>query len=118
LNIAKDRKVLILGLVLLGLLLTVLGVVHHRKTADVPGPKPGPVLMSLAITVAFNDQGNDPTALDGPEMEQPVMDQLDGRACWRYPFIYRVRALQGGMVLHRGAFWVKDGHVIRQRWDS
>ncbi len=119
-NIAKDRKALIRSLVFLGLLLTALGVVHHRKTAGAPqaGPKPGPMLMSLAISMAFRDQGNDPAALEGPEVYPPALDHLDDRACWRYPFTYRVRTPLGGMVLHHGAFWVKDGRVIRQRWDS
>jgi hypothetical protein len=123
-SFAKDRKVLIWSLVLLGLPLMVLGAVHHEKQlaewgpgAQLPGPKPGMMMMTLAVNVAFRKHAEDPNSLEGLAFLEPTVDQEGDLACWRYPFNYWARNRFGMMSMHRGTFWVKDGHVIREQWD-
>ena len=117
---AKDRKWLIWSLSL-GLPLLLFGSVHHRRPAgdpaQLPGPKPGPMVMTLAVGEALRKHLSDPESLEDREVYGPFADHLDNLACWRFPIVYRTRAASGGMVLHRGAFWVKDGHVLRVQWD-
>jgi hypothetical protein len=119
LSITKGRKVLIWALVVCGLPLLLLGFAFRGGSrADDPGPRPGAMLMTMAIGVAFHNRGNDPTTLEGSILQPPAVDQLGGKACWRFPFSYRVRTPLGGTVFRRGVFWVKDGHVLREQWDD
>jgi hypothetical protein len=117
-NIPKDRKVLIWSLIVFGLALVVYGSVHLRKPGpDSPGPKPGAMLMSLAVGEALQKRVGDPNDLEDREVYAPTEDRVGGLACWRFPILYRTRTPQGGMVLHRGVFWVRAGHVLRVQWD-
>jgi hypothetical protein len=117
-NIAKDRKVLIWSLIVFGLPLLVYGAVHHRSPdADSPGPRPGAMLMSVAVGEALHKHVGDPNGLEGQAVYSPAVDRLGSLACWRFPILYRTRTPLGGMVLHHGTFWVKDGHVLRVQWD-
>ena len=120
----KDRKVLICSLVILGLPLMVLGAVHHEKReaaqepgSQDPGPKPGNMMITMAIAVAYRKHADGPNAMIGPEVFPAAVDQLGGAACWRFPFQYWAVNPFGMRSLHLGAFWVKDGRVIREQWD-
>ena len=128
---AKDRKVRNWSLLVVGLGLIGLAVgLRHRPGAVLPGdlpdaqaaqlagPKPGAMLMTYAIGIAFGKQGHDPNILEEPDVYSPVLDRLGNLPCWRYPFTYRTRTFLGGEVLHRGAIWVKDGQVIGKQWDG
>ena len=121
---AKDRKVLICSLVILGLPLMVLGAVHHARGesgpepgAQAPGPKPGTMMMEMAIAVAYRKHANGLNAIIEPEVFPPTLDNLGGVACWRLPFHYWATNLYGMQSLHQGAFLVKDGRVIQEQWD-
>jgi hypothetical protein len=120
-RIAKGRKRLIWILLVFGLPLLVYGSVRQLRPgpdpAQLPGPRPGAMLMSLAVGDALRHRIPDPESLEGQEVYGPAEDHLDGVACWRFPVIYRTRTSLGGLVLHRGALWVKDGRVIREQWD-
>lgn len=118
-SITKGRKALIWGLAVCGLPVALLGFAFRCGTGpDDPGPRPGPMLMTMAIGVAFHNRGNDPVTLEGSVVQEPAVDHLGARACWRFPFSYRTRTALGGTVLRRGVFWVKDGRVIREQWDG
>ncbi len=118
-TITKGRKVLIWGLVVCGLALLVLGIAGGRGSGPQdPGPRPGAVLMTMAIGVAFHNRGNDPATFEGSVLYEPTVDHLGDRACWRFPFSYRTRSPQGWTVFRRGVFWVKDGHVLHEQWDD
>jgi hypothetical protein len=120
---AKVRKALAWSLVACSLPLAALGYVRHQRQADArvasqgPGPEPGRTLMALAIQAAIRRHAAGPGAVDGPELGEPAVDQLDGVACWRFPFLYWADTGSGRISLHRGCVWVKDGHVLRARWD-
>ena len=118
--IAKDRKVLIWSLVLFGLLLLPSCSLRHGGTdsAQLPGPKPGAMFMSLAVDEALRRHGGPPVAPEGTEVFEPSVDRLDDLACWRFLILYRTLAPSGGKVLHHGVFWVKDGRIIRKQWDQ
>jgi hypothetical protein len=116
---AKDRKLLIWSLSL-GLPLLLFGSVHHQRLAaeaQLPGPKPGAMLMTLAVGEALRKHLGDPDSLEDRDVYAPIADHLDSLACWRYPIVYRTRTPSGGLILHRGAFWVRDGRVLRAQWD-
>jgi len=119
-NIAKDRKVLIWSLVLFGFPLLAYCSLRHRGAdpAQLPGPKPSAMFMSLSVGEALRLHGGPPAAPDGPEVFEPSVDHLDDLACWRFPVYYRTLAPSGGQVLHHGVFWVKDGRIIRKQWDQ
>ncbi|MDR3673678.1 MAG: hypothetical protein P4L36_22735 [Holophaga sp.] len=119
-NFAKDRKVLIGGLILFGLALLVYGSVHLRRQDPdaLPGPRPGTLMMSLAVGQAIEKRLGGPEALESQDVYAPAVDHVGSQACWRFPIVYRVRAaVGGGVVLHHGAVWVKDGHVLRMDWE-
>ena len=119
---------LIWSLAALGLPLSMFGYVHHQHQGmgaaagavspdQLAGPRPGPMMMDLAISDAFRKHGENPDSFEGPEVGLPALDHLGSTACWRYPFLYRASGRYGGLTLHRGCFWVKDGHVLREQWD-
>ena len=124
-NIPKDRKVLIWSLLVLGLPLTVFGFVHHERPGQgapaspdqLAGPKPGPVVMSMAISEAFRKTATEPNSLEDLVVHSPIVENLGDLTCWRFPFSYRASSHFGGPTFHHGSFWVKDGHVVKEQWD-
>ena len=120
-SIAKDRKRLIWILLVFGLPLLVYGSVRRMRPnpgpAQLAGPRPGAMVMSLAVGEALRHRIPAQDSLEGQEVYAPAEDHLDNLACWRFPVIYRTRTSLGGLVLHRGALWVRDGRVIREQWD-
>jgi len=120
-SIAKDRKRLIWILLAFGLPLLVYGSVRRMRPnpgpAQLAGPRPGAMVMSLAVGEALRHRIPAQDSLEGQEVYAPAEDHLGSVACWRFPVIYRTRTSLGGLVLHRGALWVKDGRVIREQWD-
>jgi hypothetical protein len=118
--IAKDRKVLIRSLVLLGLPLLACCSPGPRDadSAQLPGPKPSAVFMSASVAEALRQHGGPPAAPEGPKVFEPTEDHVDDLACWRFPVFYRTLAPMGGEVLHHGVFWVKNGRIIRKQWDQ
>jgi hypothetical protein len=101
----------------LGYARRVLRTQEEREAMDQPGPRPGSMVMVLAIQAAIRNQPFDPASLDGPNLAQPTVDHLGDRACWRIPFTFWARAPLGVPSLHRGCFWVKDGRVLKEKWD-
>jgi hypothetical protein len=119
LSITKGRKLLIWALVVCGVSLLLLGLAFRGgSSVDDPGPRPGRMLMTMAVGVAYHNRGNDPASLEGSVLQEPAVDHLGGKACWRFPFSYRVRTPLGGTVFRHGVFWVKDGHVLHEQWDD
>ena len=120
---------LIWSLAALGLPLAVFGYVRHERPAgeaqagaplspdQLAGPKPSPMVMGLAIAEAFRKSAEEPNAMEGPDVGQPFVDHLGDVTCWRFPFSYRASRHFSGATLHHGAFWVKDGHVLKEQWD-
>jgi len=118
-GIVRDRKWLIWVLLVSGLL--VCGAARQFRPepdpAGLPGPRPGAMMMSLAVGEALRHRVAGPEILEDREVFGPAEDRVGGLACWRFPVIYRTRAPLGGLVLHRGALWVRDGRVIKEQWD-
>jgi hypothetical protein len=119
----NGHRALAWSLIACSLSLAALGHVHPWRREDArmasqdPGPRPGGMLMTLAIRAAFRRQAAVPASLDGPILGEPAVDQLDGVGCWRFPFLYWADSGAGRTTLHRGCFWVKDGRTLRERWD-
>lgn len=120
---------LIWSLLALGLPLTVFGYVRHERLGagaqtaapaspdQLAGPKPSPVVMAMAISEAFRKTAEEPNTLEGVDVHPPIVDQVGNLTCWRFPFSYRASEHFGGLTIHHGSFWVKDGHVLREQWD-
>jgi len=122
-SITKDRRVLIWGLVVNGLLGVAPGCVRNdrqRSGAEtdslVAGPKPSKQLMFLAISAAYRNRAVDPAGFDDLQVNEPTIDHLDGVPCWLVTCSYQARKGLGGWAIHHGAFWLRQGQVLRVNW--
>jgi hypothetical protein len=87
-----------------------------KTAADGPGPRPDTSVLHYAIESVLKEHANDPDSIQDLAVSQPVTECKGSAARWRVPFTYRARNGFGGLMKYQGAVWMKNGKVIRERW--